>query len=89
MTRAKRYLTICVTDNIDARSKPSTFISEIPEEQIILMPLIDSIDTINLMTTAVVPKIDWLSATRAELEHRAKKYTLSVTGLNAWLASPR
>lgn len=89
MTRAKRHLTICATDNIDARSKPSTFISEIPEEQIILLPLIDSIDTINLMTTAVVPKIDWLSATRAELEHRAKKYTLSVTGLNTWLASPR
>lgn len=89
MTRAKRCLTICATDNIDARSKPSLFISEIPEEHFTSLPLVDSIDTISLMTTAQIPVIDWLSATRAELEQRAKKYTLSITGLNTWLASPR
>jgi DNA helicase-2/ATP-dependent DNA helicase PcrA len=89
MTRAKRYLTICATDNDDMRSKPSTFAAEIPEEQTTLLPLVDNIETISVMTTAPVPSIDWLAATRAELEQRAKKYTLSVTGLNTWLASPR
>gem|GEM_PF-519120 len=89
MTRAKRYLTICATDNDDMRSKPSTFASEIPEGQTILLPLVDNIETISVMATAPVPLIDWLAATRAELEQRAKKYTLSVTGLNTWLTSPR
>ena len=89
MTRAKRYLTICATDNDDMRSKPSTFAAEIPEEQTTLLPLVDNIETISIMTTAPVPPIDWLAATRAELEQRAQKYTLSVTALNKWLASPR
>ncbi len=89
MTRAKKYLTITTTDNDDMRAKPSTFIKEIPETNISELPLVDNIDTISLMSTAPVPAIDWLSATRAELEHRAKKYVLSVTALNTWLNSPR
>lgn len=89
MTRAKHALTICVTDNDDMRSKPSTFVSEIPTDILSPLPLVDDIETISTMTTAPVPMIDWLSVTRAELAERAKKYMLSVTALNTWLASPR
>ncbi len=88
MTRAKRYLTICATDNDDMRSKPSTFASEIPEEQTTLLRLVDNIEIISMMATAPVPSIDWTTVTQAELEQRAKYFVLSVTALNSWLKSP-
>lgn len=89
MTRAKRFLTICATENVDMRSKPSTFISEIPDNEISLLTLVDNIETISLLSTSAVPPIDWMAATRSELAERAKKYTLSVTALNTWIASPQ
>lgn len=89
MTRAKHSFTLSTTDNDDLRRKPSTFISEIPEENLSPVPLVDNVETIITLTTAAMPPIDWVAATRAELEHRAAKYILSVTALNAWIHSPR
>lgn len=89
MTRAKKHLIISATDNEDMRLKPTSFITEIPENLREKWNI--SVDPVQVIIaqTAPIPHTDWSEATRVELEKRAKNYDLSVTALNTWLKSPR
>ncbi len=88
MTRAKEYLLISATDNEDLWLKPSLFIEEI--DSLYREKVIYDADPEKIITTQIspVPKIDWVTATKTELERRAKNYDLSVTALNTWIRSP-
>jgi DNA helicase-2/ATP-dependent DNA helicase PcrA len=89
MTRAKEYLIISATDNDDFKQKPSAFIDEIPEEFREKLEMeIDPVRVIGSQTSPA-PIINWTDATKNELTKRAKKYDLSVTGLNTWIKSPK
>lgn len=89
MTRAKRYLTITTTENDQQKKHPSSFIDEIPVDNITNTSLSTNIEDIILINTAPLSPINWSDATNAELSKRAKNYILSVSALNAWIKSPR